>query len=66
VRLRQTTRIDHHSGRIEGNGGLFDHQPYSETAIRSMANTTVDVAALEANIDVTHLPRQAEPPEVYQ
>ena len=31
-------------------GVLFDHQPYSETAIRSMANTTVDVAALEANI----------------
>ena len=47
-------------------GVLFDHQPYSETATRSMASTTVDVAALEATIDMKHLPRQAVPSEVYQ
>jgi Bacterial regulatory helix-turn-helix protein, lysR family len=47
-------------------GVLFGHQPYSETTIRSMANTTVDVAALEATIDMKHLPRQAVPSEVYQ
>jgi len=47
-------------------GALFRHQPYSETPIRSMANATADVAALEATIDMTHLPGQAVPPEVYQ
>ena len=31
-----------------------------------MAKTTVDVAALEATIDMKHLPRQAVPSEVYQ
>ena len=47
-------------------GVLFGPQPYSQTAIRSVANTTVDVAALEATIDMKHLPRQALPSEVYQ
>ena len=42
-------------------GVLFGHQ----TAMRSMANT-VDVAALEATIDIKHLPRQFVPSEVYQ
>ena len=46
-------------------GVLFGHRPYSQTA-RSMASTTVDVAALEATIDIKHLPRQAMPSEVYQ
>ena len=45
-------------------GVLFGPQPYSQTAIRSVA--TVDVAALEATIDMKHLPRQALPSEVYQ
>jgi len=31
-----------------------------------MASTTVDVAALEATIDIRNLPRQALPSEVYQ
>jgi transposase-like protein len=47
-------------------GVLFGHQPFSGTATRAMANTTVDVAALEATIDSKHLPRQALPSEVYQ
>jgi hypothetical protein len=47
-------------------GVLFGHQPYSETATRSIANTTVDVAALEATIDINHLPRQNLSSEVYQ
>jgi hypothetical protein len=47
-------------------GVLFAHQPYSETASRSMANTIVDVAALEAIIDIKHLPRQDLSSEVYQ
>lgn len=47
-------------------GALFGHQPYSETATRSMANTTVDVAALEVTIDIKHLPRQNLSSEVYQ
>jgi Bacterial regulatory helix-turn-helix protein, lysR family len=47
-------------------GVLFGHQPNSETATRSMANTTVDVAALEATIDIEHLPRQNLSSEVYQ
>jgi hypothetical protein len=42
------------------------HQPYSEMASRSMANTIVDVAALEAAIDIKHLPRQDLSSEVYQ
>ena len=46
-------------------GVLFGHRPYSQTA-RSMASTTVDVAALDATIDIKHLPRQAMPSEVYQ
>jgi DNA-binding transcriptional LysR family regulator len=47
-------------------GVLFAHQPYSETASRSMANTIVDVAALEATIDIKRLPRQDVSSEVYQ
>ena len=47
-------------------GVVLGHQPYSETATRSMANTTVDVAALEATIDMKHLPRQVVPSEAYQ
>jgi molybdenum-dependent DNA-binding transcriptional regulator ModE len=47
-------------------GVLFGHQPYLETASRSMANTIVDVAALEATIDIKHLPRQDLSSEVYQ
>ena len=47
-------------------GVLFGRQHYLETATRSMPNTTVDVAALEATIDTKHLPRQAVPSEVYQ
>jgi hypothetical protein len=47
-------------------GVLFGLEPYSETATRSMANTTVDVAALEATIDIKHLPRQNLSSEVYQ
>jgi hypothetical protein len=46
-------------------GVLFGPQPYSQTA-RPAAITTVDVAALEATIDMKHLPRQAVPSEVYQ
>src|SRR5262245_5956081 len=33
-------------------GVLFAHQPYSETAPRSLANTIVDVAALEATNNI--------------
>ena len=40
---------------------LFGHEP-----TRSIANTTVDVAALESTIDIEHLPRQDVPSEVYQ
>jgi hypothetical protein len=47
-------------------GALFGHQPYSEIASRSMAGTSVDVAALEATIDINHLPRQNVSLEVYQ
>jgi len=47
-------------------GVLFGHQPYLETASRSMANTIVDVTALEATIDIKHLPRQDLSSEVYQ
>lgn len=47
-------------------GVLFGLQPYLETASRSMANTIVDVAALEATIDIKHLPRQDLSSEVYQ
>jgi hypothetical protein len=47
-------------------GVLFGPQPYSETASRSMANTIVDVAALEATIDIKHLPPQDVSSEVYQ
>ncbi|MGA9498732.1 MAG: LysR family transcriptional regulator [Pseudolabrys sp.] len=47
-------------------GGLFGHHLYSEMATRSVAKPTVDVAALEATIDMKHLPRQAAPSEVYQ
>jgi len=43
-------------------GALFGHQ----TATRSTANTTVDVAALEVTIDIRHLPQLALPSEVYQ
>jgi molybdenum-dependent DNA-binding transcriptional regulator ModE len=43
-------------------GVLFGRQ----MATRPMASTTVDVAALEATIDIRHLPRQALPSEVYQ
>ena len=43
-------------------GVLFGRQ----MATRSMASTTVDVAALEATIDIRNLPRQALPSEVYQ
>jgi molybdenum-dependent DNA-binding transcriptional regulator ModE len=46
-------------------GVLFGQQPFSGWQ-RAMANTTVDVAALEATIDSKHLPRQALPSEVYQ
>jgi len=47
-------------------GVLFGHQPYSEIATRSMANTTVDVGALEATVDIERLPRQNLSSEVYQ
>jgi molybdenum-dependent DNA-binding transcriptional regulator ModE len=47
-------------------GVLFGPQPYSETTSRSMANTIVDVAALEATIDIKHLPPQDVSSEVYQ
>jgi hypothetical protein len=47
-------------------GVLLGHQPYSQSALRFMANTTVDVAALEATIDIKHLPRQNLSSEVYQ
>jgi hypothetical protein len=47
-------------------GVLFGHQPYLETASRSMANRIVDVASLEATIDIKHLPRQDLSSEVYQ
>ena len=47
-------------------GVLFGHQHYLETETRSMANTTVDVAALEATIDLRDLPRQNVSLEVYQ
>jgi len=47
-------------------GVLVGHQPYSATSSRSLANTTVDVAALEATIDMRRLPRQNVPLEVYQ
>ena len=47
-------------------GVLFGHHLYSETATRSVAKPTVDVAALEATIDMKRLPRQAVPSEVYQ
>jgi hypothetical protein len=48
-------------------GVLFGHQPYSQTTpSRSMASTSVDLAALEAAIDVKHLPRQNLSLEVYQ
>src|SRR5262245_12143750 len=47
-------------------GVLFAHQPYSvTTASRSITNT-VDVAALEATIDLKHLPRQNLSSEIYQ
>ena len=42
-------------------GALFGHHLYSETATRSVAKPTVDVAALEATIDMKHLQRQAVP-----
>ena len=45
-------------------GILFGYQPNSVTATRSKAKTTVDVAALEATIDIKHLPRQIVPSEV--
>jgi DNA-binding transcriptional LysR family regulator len=45
-------------------GVLFGLQPYSQTAIRSVV--TVDVAALEATVEMKDLPRQALPSEVYQ
>src|SRR5262245_6626574 len=48
-------------------GVLFGHQPYSQTTLsRPMASTTVDVASLEAAIDVKHLPRQNLSLEVSQ
>jgi hypothetical protein len=40
-------------------GVLFDHQPYSETAIRSMANATVDVAAKRLEPICTNMKRLA-------
>jgi hypothetical protein len=46
-------------------GVLFGHEPHSETATRSIANT-MDVAALEATIDIKHLPPQNLSSEVYQ
>jgi DNA-binding transcriptional LysR family regulator len=47
-------------------GVLFGDQPSSVTTTRSETKTTMDVAALEATIDIKHLPRQIVPPEVYQ
>ena len=47
-------------------GVLIGQQPYSVTSSHSMANTTVDVAALEATIDLRDLPRQNVSLEVYQ
>jgi hypothetical protein len=47
-------------------GVLFGYHPHSEMASRSLANSTVDVAALEATIDTKHLPRQALPSEIYR
>jgi Bacterial regulatory helix-turn-helix protein, lysR family len=43
---------------------LFGPQPYTQTASRFLANTTVDVGALEAAIDIKSLPRM--PSEAYQ
>src|SRR5262249_60299083 len=47
-------------------GVVIGQQPYSVTSSRSLANTTVDVAALEATIDPRDLPRQNVSLEVYQ
>ena len=47
-------------------GVLIGQQPYSVTSSHSLANTTVDVAALEATIDLRDLPRQNVSLEVYQ
>jgi len=47
-------------------GVLIGHQPFSPTSSRSLANATVDIAALEATIDVRDLPRQNVSLEVYQ
>src|SRR5262245_8234939 len=45
---------------------LIGQQPYSVTSSHAFANTTVDVAALEATIDLRDLPRQHVSLEVYQ
>jgi transposase-like protein len=47
-------------------GVVIGQQPYSVTSSHSLANTTVDVAALEATIDPRDLPRQNVSLEVYQ
>jgi hypothetical protein len=47
-------------------GVLLGHQPYLATSSRPLANTTVDVAALETTIDIRHLPRENLSLEVYQ
>lgn len=45
---------------------LVGQRPYAGSALHLMANETVNVAALEATIDVSALPRQDTPPEIYQ
>jgi hypothetical protein len=45
---------------------LVGQRPYAGSALHHMANETVNVAALEATIDVSALPRQDTPPEIYQ
>ena len=47
-------------------GAVFGHQHFSATSSRSLAKPTVDLAALEATIDVRDLPRQKLPLDVYQ
>ena len=45
---------------------LLGHKPYAGNGLHLTANDTVNVAALEATIDVSALPRQDIPREAYQ
>ena len=45
---------------------LAGQRPYAGSALHLMAKDTLNVAALEATIDVSALPRQDTPPETYQ